>query len=665
MLDLTLATTFRPGTNLKGDVAGANWSFVLPRLDLERIVCVGVPAISTLTALTRIGRQIVVVCTSRAEARRAETCRQKNGLGELEIIWDTPTNVDAVATGSTDLIVLVGGRHLRRLSRSGRLQSECRRILKSGGLIYAEMAGPAGWIVRRLATRRLRRTFAAVETLWLTPLRGEAHTAVPRRDAATRCYFLDKATHSPSIQWKRRERSNQPTESKNSDQGNQRAQSTNAANERPQSSTRRRLKAALQLAAYKRLTQIQRWEAKFLKGPGRAALLERCGLLIGQEGHRSCQEPPEYLKQIARESGVELSDCRWGMAACGDYSSRKVLFFLFDPPSGPSAAPRFVVKLTRHPDFNARLQRERDALVHLHSCGVGQSLGLPEIAFSGEHGGLAILGESAIDAVPFDRRSSFEADCSVARRAVRALTELAGHTANKESAVPAQIAGGMQRLLDRFLAIYEMTPHQRAFLESQIETIRHCGQPVPLVFQHGDPGRWNVLVRADGRPVFLDWESAEPAGMPLWDLYYFLRSFCVGAGRARGTVDAVDAFFERFVNDESFSTLVHDATLRYCERIELPAELVSPLFYTCWMHRALKESTRLVPSRLQSGHYVRLLRRCIAERETPSLGRLVSPHRPVPDAAADDVPESVADSARWLSPRNPVAGVLNESRAEQ
>jgi hypothetical protein len=52
--------------------------------------------------------------------------------------------------------------------------------------------------------------------------------------------------------------------------------------------------------------------------------------------------------------------------------------------------------------------------------------------------------------------------------------------------------------------------------------------------------------------------------------------------------------------------------------------LVEPLFHTCWMHRALKEATRLTSSRLERGHYVSLLRLCIDQREAPTLRRLFS-----------------------------------------
>ena len=44
---------------------------------------------------------------------------------------------------------------------------------------------------------------------------------------------------------------------------------------------------------------------------------------------------------------------------------------------------------------------------------------------------------------------------------------------------------------------------------------------VPAVLQHNDLGTWNVVT--DGRAFMaVDWESARPDGMPLWDLCYFL-----------------------------------------------------------------------------------------------------------------------------------------------
>ena len=49
----------------------------------------------------------------------------------------------------------------------------------------------------------------------------------------------------------------------------------------------------------------------------------------------------------------------------------------------------------------------------------------------------------------------------------------------------------------------------------------------------------------------------------------------------------------------------------------LAESLVAPLFYTCWMHRALKESTRLTREQLHAGHYIRLLRLCMQHERLP------------------------------------------------
>jgi hypothetical protein len=47
----------------------------------------------------------------------------------------------------------------------------------------------------------------------------------------------------------------------------------------------------------------------------------------------------------------------------------------------------------------------------------------------------------------------------------------------------------------------------------------------------------------------------------------------------------------------------------------VPGELIEPLFYTCWMHRALKESTRLTAGNLERGHYFSVLSACIEHAE--------------------------------------------------
>ena len=47
---------------------------------------------------------------------------------------------------------------------------------------------------------------------------------------------------------------------------------------------------------------------------------------------------------------------------------------------------------------------------------------------------------------------------------------------------------------------------------------------LPLVWEHRDLGPWNVVIREDGGPAAIDWEDAEPRGLPCLDLVYLLAS---------------------------------------------------------------------------------------------------------------------------------------------
>jgi hypothetical protein len=143
------------------------------------------------------------------------------------------------------------------------------------------------------------------------------------------------------------------------------------------------------------------------------------------------------------------------------------------------------------------------------------------------------------------------------------------------------------------------------------------------VFQHGDPGVWNLLVAGDGSVAFLDWEAAETRGVPLWDIFHLARSFAVIAGRAGGERNMMRAIDRILLEPTPINRMVADVVGRYRERLRLSAALIEPLFHTSWMHRALKEATRLPKHRLASGHYLALLRRGLDRRETPGLARLL------------------------------------------
>jgi aminoglycoside phosphotransferase (APT) family kinase protein len=323
---------------------------------------------------------------------------------------------------------------------------------------------------------------------------------------------------------------------------------------------------------------------------------------------------PEWLSEAAARAGVDLDGCRVALAAPCDYPSRKAVVFVFAPGA---AAPHLVVKLTRDANFNDRLENEWRALRRLAATPVPAAGAAPEAAFLGHPAGLAALGQSAVDGTPFRRCTSATVDCPHARAATGWLLALGAATA--EGAPAADAGAALGALLGRYAAIYRPSANEHDALAAAIGAIAASRDPFPLVMQHGDAGTWNLLVTPDGRPAFLDWEASEAAGMPLWDLFYFARSFAVTVARAGGVRDSLRAFDEQVAGGAALGRMVAEDVAGHAARIGLDPALVEPLLLTCWMHRALKEATRLRVSALPRGRYAALLRLCVARRDAPGL----------------------------------------------
>jgi hypothetical protein len=87
----------------------------------------------------------------------------------------------------------------------------------------------------------------------------------------------------------------------------------------------------------------------------------------------------------------------------------------------------------------------------------------------------------------------------------------------------------------------------------------------------------------------------------------------------------MSALSRRLLDSGPLQTVLGSAIAAYRERVPVPTDAVLPLFHTCWMHRALKEATRLPANRLHAGHYVGLLLRGIEQQRRGRLCPLVMP----------------------------------------
>jgi aminoglycoside phosphotransferase (APT) family kinase protein len=345
---------------------------------------------------------------------------------------------------------------------------------------------------------------------------------------------------------------------------------------------------------------------------------ESVGAIISFDPNAPEAGPPAYLHAAAREAGLALEGVRWGFATSGAYASNKAIFLLFHPDEDTAS---FVIKVSRTAESNERLANEERALSALQRTSLGGIVGAPCPVFTGTSSDLRFLCETAVLGTPLRSRTTGLMDVGRAHVVVDRLTELGAASADSSTAAPSDVANDLRALFDRFVEFYRPSRRTSAFLARQIDRIR-VAELLPLVFQHGDAGTWNVLVTEDGGIGLLDWEAANPHGMPLWDLFYFLRSVGVTISRASGERSSLRAFEHQFLGVTDLSHVLTAATRDYCEATGVSRELVEPLFHLCWMHRAVKQASRLSPLRLRWGHYVRLLHTSIDHREAPGLRML-------------------------------------------
>jgi len=562
MLDLTLTTKFVVGTNVKGDLASADWRFLLPRLQFGQALCLGVPQAAAVRVLAKVCQRLFVISTNHQRLRRVVAESKRRGLTNVKTAVHDDLAALPYLDGSFDLIFVTRDGRLRKLLGDKKIFEEARRLLKADGVVYFELRS----LIERLLSRKTLASFPEFglshpQILRLTPSSGELLTAIPVHDQTTADYFQRHLTYTAS----RRERLFQGLD---------------------------RL-----LGNYRRGVITQR-------------LPQVCN------GHL-----PHYLTSLATEVGARLDDYGWGMSATGRYNSKKVLFYFLDQKSGEAEA---VIKLTRNPVFNARLENEHRTLSRLRERNLVAPETIPQPWFFGYRGNLAIVGQKVVRGRPFRQATRATIDCPLANAAMGWIADLGAASAEATGASPTQVAEAMTSLFRQYSDIYKPSSNEHTFIEKQIDNLAQNAGGFRTVFQHGDSGIWNVLATGAESIAFLDWEAAEPQGMPLWDLFYFLRSYGRWMSRVRGERDSLKSFSQNFLMPSPLSDLLARLAHRYCERVQINQRLLEPLFYTCWMHRALKEATRLTQARLEKGHYVNLLRLCIESRNAPALARLFS-----------------------------------------
>lgn len=221
----------------------------------------------------------------------------------------------------------------------------------------------------------------------------------------------------------------------------------------------------------------------------------------------------------------------------GHRSINKAVGLAFEPGTDK---PTLAAKFARVPEAEPGLEREASVL---HRLGEERPnlLGVPLLRGEGRRAGRlavvqdAVEGESLLDLL---RPENFEA---MAMRVTRVLVDLAETNGQiHHTAIDPPIGGELQvrdsdrRLVDQSLDWFEQgfgPAIDAALLDKARILLADLGD-LPPVPEHRDCSPWNILITPSGDPVLLDWESAEPDGLPAMDVVYFLANCAFVLDRA-------------------------------------------------------------------------------------------------------------------------------------
>jgi len=569
MLEFASRAGYEPGTNLRGEQAQTAWLFLLPRLDLDRALLVGLPALGTVVALAGIAGEVVVGCPRRSELQRAQRVLAGRDLANVRARALEPGGPHWPAAD----LLYVTARELPGLARSARARGELEARLAAGSAIYLEPAPLGIELIERLGA-----SVAVLMDVAGSPERG------PRPDGEVAAWLVPADRNGSAARRGQALRA-----------GTRRA---GRIVTRVTSGRSRRLASAPPGALG--VTRVSGPPLRRLQPPSVSPPGVLARPLTGAP-----DRAPEYLLDAAREAGHPLDDRPWWLAAPRGYRSQKVIFLVGDED---------VVKLTQDPCFNARLDNEFHALRLLQERGLEAAVAAPRALFRAEHARLSIVGETRLAGGPLRERSSATPDCEQAAAVIAAITALGTASVRSEPPDGRSPAAPLVDLLARYVAIYRPGAEQRGMLDEAVSALLDAGAELPSVFLHGDPTTLNLLVDDDGTIGMLDWENAESSGPPLWDLFYFLQAYRGWAAASRGRRQTPAAFGRELSDPSAFGGLPARAVESYSRALGLQPTLVGPLFCTCWMYLALRQSRQLAPRSLGRGLYTGILDGVAARR---------------------------------------------------
>jgi len=247
--------------------------------------------------------------------------------------------------------------------------------------------------------------------------------------------------------------------------------------------------------------------------------------------------------------------------------------------AGNDPEPVLVAKLPRLRSGAGSILREAENLRLLHEHGGDVSRLVPQVVACEEYRGWPLLLETALVGRPVDPVMVRRTPDRCCERMVDWLENLGIDGA--PGADPDWFDRHANAPLRAFLDTFPVSIDEAKALERmRARLIPLADTPLPTGFEHGDLSHPNIIELAGDSVGVIDWEVADPRGLPLCDLYFFLTYVAfarAGAGTGGGHIKA---FHEAFFGRDAWA---RPYVAAYARRTGVPDEALTPLFLLCWL----------------------------------------------------------------------------------
>lgn len=269
-------------------------------------------------------------------------------------------------------------------------------------------------------------------------------------------------------------------------------------------------------------------------------------------------------------------------------ASRHIIFFVM---ADDNANPILVAKVPRRSGDNSRLDLEAVNLRAAQGSRPGGFDSIPQVIAYEDFGQDKLLIETMIVGKPMSRAYARRRAESCIEMITEWLIDLQAATMTPSTDEAGWFVRLVEQPLQRIKATLPLTLNDEHLIDRSMKlTAPLRFRDVPLVFEHGDLSHPNVMLLQKGGPGVVDWELAEPRGLPATDFFFFLSYVAFARAGAESTSDYIEAFQKAFFGQSAWA---RSYIYNYVKQVPLPSDVLMPLFILTWARYVNGLITRL------------------------------------------------------------------------